>query len=503
MEDCKKCNGLDKCKCEKLIVPGPMYAFPMESYIWTGNAITCGNTPIISPGQNLAQAFLALATYACNLQLTPGPAGVPGVPGPAGLNELLINKTIFVSENGTPTGSPYDLTKTFNTLEAAAAVAQAGDTIYVFPGNYTPLTDWLISNVNYYFLPGSAVITSGNCISDYGNAKNIFIFGKCRFISTRGRALITTNSQTNIIVECLVLDGYIDCVLIVDCNSYSIKSEYMHVSFQYLVSIRGNNEGHIHADTYDARDSFLGSSAILVFAHSTNGLKHRLIFTGNMLYSNGQSPYGSVVGCILSGDVIIDWRIKSSLHTDTSGTGDSYMIFITAGSFKAHGCNFQSENGKGILQGNDGVTTNTFIELESCKLKATKEIYDQSNQTVVNFIQNQLVTTGASTTHAINFNATSVFYCSGNLIFVDGSANYNAIHYTVDTVSSYLSNNTVRNNNPTGLCIGTSLATSIPVAYTGNNYSNVAADVLITNTVTGTSLISDSDINVPNNLIPA
>ena len=83
-QDCNKCNScgsVDPCKCTKTVVPGPTYAFPIESYLWTGQALSCGNDIIVQPGQTLDIAFANLLSYACNLQLTPGPAGADGADG--------------------------------------------------------------------------------------------------------------------------------------------------------------------------------------------------------------------------------------------------------------------------------------------------------------------------------------------------------------------------------------------------------------------------------------
>jgi hypothetical protein len=70
---------------------------------------------------------------------------------------VAIGNSVFVSTNGNnTTGTRGRLDKQFRTLAYAKTNALAGDTIFVFPGNYTN-NNLLKAGVNWYFYPGANV----------------------------------------------------------------------------------------------------------------------------------------------------------------------------------------------------------------------------------------------------------------------------------------------------------------------------------------------------------
>lgn len=103
MSECKKCHkAQESCGCVKHKNNGPAYAFPMNSFVWTGNDILCGDETLVEKGTPLDEALVTLANKICGINLIPGP---PGPPGPAGsatiynvttseLNDLISNNEL-------------------------------------------------------------------------------------------------------------------------------------------------------------------------------------------------------------------------------------------------------------------------------------------------------------------------------------------------------------------------------------------------------------------------
>lgn len=85
-----------------------------------------------------------------------GPQGIPGV------NEIDINKSIFVDQQygDIITAERENMGAPYPTIQSALLVALPGDTIYVQPGTYNgPFT--LVDGVNIYFSLGVTVVGSG------------------------------------------------------------------------------------------------------------------------------------------------------------------------------------------------------------------------------------------------------------------------------------------------------------------------------------------------------
>jgi hypothetical protein len=83
-----------------------------------------------------------------------GDPGPPGPPGPAGSGSVVAANAIYVSKSGNDTTGVRDnLGLSFFTIEAALAIAVAGDTIVVFPGDFELSTSLVLKNdVNFYFI---------------------------------------------------------------------------------------------------------------------------------------------------------------------------------------------------------------------------------------------------------------------------------------------------------------------------------------------------------------
>ena len=500
-ESCGKCNScgsLDRCSCEKLVVPGPMYGFPIDSYIWIGEALSCGNTIVVQPGQNLGVAFANLLSYACNLQLIPGPAGPPGADGPAGPTEVIHTNTLYVSTTGSDTmGTRHDITKPFLTIAVASQNAVPGDTIIILPGTYNEGFDnWLVSDVNYYFMPGAVVQTNSNCIRDNGSPTNIRIFGYGDFYANSGSGIFLTNPATTIHFEFNTLTAFRDGITIATCDTMYIKGNRITHYFQYLATLRGNCQGVIDIGVWDGRGSTLGSTSIYVRSHSLDLIPRKIILKGQYLYSNSYSNNAGAIGIGLSGSVIVDYQIENTHHEDPV-TSNEYPIFqISSGNLIINKVYAVSITGKGFALTSDGSFSNTTIEVVDSKIVSLRESFIQTAGDHIRIARSVLLTENpVGTAGAVN-GGTSFEMIDSSL---QNNGASDGITFTNGAVKHILSNVIViADSGYKSLMTG---GGSINVSILNNFISNAAVDAGITNAVTGTNMIVDANVVLSNPII--
>lgn len=499
-ESCGKCNScgsLNQCSCEKLVVPGPVYGFPIDSYIWTGDALSCGNTVVVQPGQNLGVAFASLLSYACNLQLTPGPAGPPGADGPAGPTQVIHTNTLYVSTTGNDlTGTRHDITKPFLTITAASAAATAGDTIIILPGNYNEgFNNWVVSDVNYYFMPGAMVQTSTHCIRDNGVYTNIRIFGYGDFNAVSGSGIFLSNAATTIHFEFNTLTAFNDGITIATCDTMYIKGNRLTHNFQYLATLRGNCQGVIDIDVWDGMNGGLGSTSIYVRSHSLDLFPRKITLKGRYLYSNSYSNNTGAVGIGLSGNVTVDYQIENTYHEDVT-TSNEYPIFqISSGNLIINKVYAISSTGKGFVLTNDGTFATPTIEVVDSKIVSLKESFIQTAGDHIRIARSVLFTANPLVTAAAVNGGTSFEMIDSSL---QNNGNSDGITFTNASVKNILSNVIVITDPGYK-----SLMTTVPVnvVILNNFLSNATVDGGITNTVTGTNMIVDADVALSNPII--
>ena len=125
----------------------------------------------------------------------------------------ITDKTIHVSPAGTNsrelTDSKYDLSKPFQTVQAAADAAASGDVIVVWPGAYSNEQDLLKNGVNYYFHNGAIVtqdagITNPLFADSVSAAVSCEIRGYGSFISNHpdvSELIRISHAMSNVIFE--------------------------------------------------------------------------------------------------------------------------------------------------------------------------------------------------------------------------------------------------------------------------------------------------------------
>lgn len=123
-------------------------------------------------------------------------------------SETNISRVLFVDPNGNDlTGSKGNISKPYQTIEAAWSAATTGDTIHVFPGDYTVTTNLAKDAVTYYFEEGAIVRKSASGdIFNYDNSaiyvNDINILGYGRFYkTTTSDAVFRMGGNTSLDVE--------------------------------------------------------------------------------------------------------------------------------------------------------------------------------------------------------------------------------------------------------------------------------------------------------------
>jgi len=123
--------------------------------------------------------------------------GLLPLPTTTPLTQLQLNNCVFVSKNGDDsTGARERLDLPFLTVSAALASANSGDTIIIYPGNYT--TNDLVQNgKRIYAFPGTVLRFEGTTLDFtksgiYGNGD--IIFNPSSQVITIGNVFIEGNS---------------------------------------------------------------------------------------------------------------------------------------------------------------------------------------------------------------------------------------------------------------------------------------------------------------------
>ena len=508
--DCNDCNPCNPCKCENRyngpdilpvgITSGMTYDEVLEILSnYTSDVDFSDGVGIESEGYNPLTGVLTLnftdGTSYSTGDLR-GPAGANGATGPAGPNQLLIENTILVSKNGNnSTGTRNDWAKPFLTIAAANSVAQAGDLVIVYPGTYNE-GDVAKSNVNYYFYKG-AVVSSGiaACISDsVGQAKNIFIYGEGDFISTSNRGLFTQNQDTNIIFRFNHIEGF-DGILVGNANYINIKGSSAKALTQYTVSIRGNSSGVVDIDFYDGSVSSNKGQTILIRNASLDSTPRELFVKGKRLVSNCEFLQGAITteNC----DYLTTYvSIDSINHVTSSDSFTTSAIWHQSGRLKVTGA-VRSTNNFGVILGNNG--GDTILLLDNCQVSSNNSALSAATATAniyAEVINSELNKTSAMTTPTVSLGATA------------GPVEVSLIGTGVRNLStdSAAHGIEITDANPVvrirdvkiDIASATADSVSSPVARTifieSILTTNKAMDANVTNGVTGSSVIVDTDI---------
>jgi hypothetical protein len=195
---------------------------PAITVVGTGNIYLTNDLPFVS---NRYTSLLLQYKFITGI----GPSFVEMARSLATTNDTELGRTLWVSSLGNDaSGERGNLSKHYLTITAAKNAALSGDTIVVCPGTYTE--DQLQKNgVNYLFLPGSEVVSTGASIF-YFTSESFKIFGSGVFTSNFANAFQGFFCNGNVYLECQAINsGTGACI-----NLYGLPG------FKFVANIKGD-----------------------------------------------------------------------------------------------------------------------------------------------------------------------------------------------------------------------------------------------------------------------
>lgn len=218
-------------------------------------------------------------------------------------------KCIFVDATfgNDATGTPYNIAKPFQTIQAAVAAAGAGDTIYVYPGNYDEGV-FVVSDLNFHLLNGVTVKWALKTLNG-----PIKITGDAVIIADINNGL-NFNMNTNggsLFVECKEIRQTADLGIAYASNgniTLVVKEKVLATGRAFVA----NNISSLNLTVFgDIRHTAANSATL--FTASNGGA---IYFNVNNIFQTGNS--NSIITCFSSG--IIAGKAFNIVDESTGGT---------------------------------------------------------------------------------------------------------------------------------------------------------------------------------------
>jgi len=421
---------------------------------------------------------------------------MPSIGGGGGSTEL--GNSIFVSSKGkTVAGGAVreSLTDHFSSLDEAIVAAQSGDTIFSYDDQSTS-TNLVKSGVKYHFLGNSTItwLGAGNMIDDLGVDQNIIIKGNANFrCALSGRKVILIQgTSTHYDIECNSISGLsIVCdIRGGDLSSY-INAKTSIISSpgatNWTIQIRNNGMGRIVCPYIDS--------------FATNGIRQTVKFRDQNedftiigdIYSNTfNTTYASatidIEDIVNTNTLFIEGDIYQQVAVDDNSFWAKSTIIMVRGKLNLKGNIFGQ--GKYCLE--IAGSNNTFKQKGNMINNGARACIFGSSNAEITF-NGIMESSGAS--DVVVTNQTGGFLdLNGSIINshtpgtpttglnLGTSASYNVVLRTIDILISEAA--------ATPFAITAASNKDIKVFHSvGSNvgYNN------ITNLITGTSLLTDSD----------
>lgn len=401
--------------------------------------------------------------------------------GGSGLSNLTIENTLYVMKNGNDTtGIPNRLDKPYLTIYEASQNANVGDTIYVFSGTYNEGTnDIFESDVNYVLQEGVTVVCDTKVVSDFGLAKNINISGQgvLQTTSNTESVIYITNSNSVLNLSCDTINGNGICI---NCaGSFNIKANYAVSTLNevvYLTDFLGNKcFGLIQINKIDV---LAEKSAIVVTNTNTDLTQRDIYLYFNEINTNSDKGGGASVNFTSNNNTRIYFE-----STTVNQTNTERLLYTKNSYFFIDNTNFIGiEKGLVMEQGSIGLITNSNvlsvlesievfsnanIQLNNCNLKNTgNQVCINASNTIQISLYDCVIVSGIGISSVISLSNTAILRIK----------NCEIIASDPTTLFSIFSSN------------------PIDIYVYGQCASNKPIDVNITNQITGTNIIVDSDI---------
>lgn len=286
-----------------------------------------------------------------------------------GSGGIIINKTVFVSENGDDlTGAVSDWSKPFRTIAAASAAAAVEDTIYVFAGSYTETITPFQSQKFYYLEAGAKVLGAGiDLIADQSSTLTFYIFGHGELIAGEDQNIFNIqDSSTSLHLECFQLTNNAGTSLgNLNNSGFYIKADKMlSTSGNYSWFFAGSAKGTLLFDTFDARN---GSPVVYCTQQGQPGDRATVLFKGNYLISGNNFRDAAFE---MNGNLFSRFIFEVINYDATQN--NTYTFNVN---------NSLTTSGETILQNSTVVApfiincdTNSNVLIDNCKLKGQDEL---------------------------------------------------------------------------------------------------------------------------------
>jgi hypothetical protein len=428
-------------------------------------------------------------------------AGSSGTSG--ALTELPIQNTLYVAKNGDDsTGTRNRLDKPYLTIAGASADAQAGDCVYVFSGTYNEPVTWVKDQVYYYFEPNAGVQetgTSNSAIGDNNEAKRIYIYGHGTFSGYR--AIYLQNLSSSIHLECSTLEGQLDGAYFSGGVNVYIRAERLTASQQYGMVFVGEINYDVEIDKINFNTS-LNAGSLWHYLYNGTGY-----FKCKQMQTNGNNQFVSGINFYQSPDCKVFAEIENFQHTaEEEGVANTGAILFNGGGYLQLKNSNINTNSNGVIFWNEAEGSK-ICQITNCRIDSEYPCLQANGSSVYLDVQDSFLYKSGNINQPIanvgNVNAHENAQGEGALSITNTRMYNNA--------EGNASHGIVKEGNPSELLLddvgivlsGEQVYSIYTTTLTGQNiniqstaYSNrdVVGGGLITNIITGTNLIYDTDI---------
>lgn len=395
------------------------------------------------------------------------------------LTNITIQNTLYVMKNGNDsTAIPNRLDKPYLTINSATQNANIGDTIYVFSGSYNEgVNDIFGDGIFYYLEEGVNVICDTKVISDFGVAREINIegFGVFNTITDSEGVVYMTNSDSVLNLTCKQIVGNGDAI--VCTGEFNINANLVSSDESvgiYLSDTLGSGQKTFGTINVENLIVSSGLSAIKIEQCNSDLVERNLFLNYNLIDCDSSNETGIAISDNNSTKIYFHAQLMKQGVSESIMTINQSQIFI---------------NNSSLTGGKDGIlvsgnTTSVYIS-NSNLITDTKGLFFD-NQSCCQINNSYLK---SNSLPVINLSDSSELYLSDSICVVETSSYIIEID---DTTSFRLKNTQMIGDSLTTDSIYSSTATSIFVYGQSSTNKNVNAN--ITNQVTGTNIVVDSDI---------
>lgn len=428
-----------------------------------------------------------------------------------------LGNSLFVSSNGKTIANGAireSITNHFSSLTEAVSAAQSGDTIYVYGGTHANVGNLYKDGITIDFRGYPTISSSTTMFSDDGVAGVFTVKGNakinsgntkiCDFSGAGGIVYLEFYSIKTTGSQPLIFKDITDSRLKIS-DSFSATSDTNCITF------RGAVEMELVGNIFQHKATSVSSAFGLIYfqADSTAGnFSGNVKVTANKIFSNGGRG-----GMIRVGSNNATYTFDGSIEVNclnmdfnTIDTGNSMAIGIAAKvgtslNVLINGNVYTNKKAVHIF-GQNGVNFTHYGKIISTATDLEQSLISNQGTSYSSNVTYNLH--GEYINNGVVRDVIRVDGGTGNIINLDGAKVYNNYDSGSDTQTGIriaaatdlrLNNVKIYTPNAVGapVSILTDAATNIRV-YQGQVCTNVAPDANITNIITGTSIIVDTDV---------